>query len=117
MEEYYRLTLNETQWAILVNSLRANWEAWKQEGDPRTALAWQTYMDAYHAPSKKQFLRRRPCRGLTVTGDQQSLMYRALCDAQNKYLKENPDVLDYVNSTFLAVHAARRQKGAKERQR
>lgn len=38
--------------------------------------------------------------GLTVTGDQQSLMYRALCDAQNKYLKENPDVLDYVNSTF-----------------
>ena len=97
--------------------LTAKWEAWKQEGDPRTTLAWQTYVEAYHAPSKKQFLRRRPCRGLTVTGDQQSLMYRALCDAQNKYLKENPDVLDYVNSAFLAVHAARRQKGAKERQR
>lgn len=57
-------------------------------------------------PQKSSFCRRRPCRGLTVTGDQQSLMYRALCDAQNKYLKENPDVLDYVNSTFLAVHAA-----------
>ena len=100
-----------------VNSLRAKWEAWKQEGDPRTALAWQTYMDAYHAPLKKAVFAPATVPGLTVTGDQQSLMTRALCDAQNKYLKENPDVLDYVNSTFLAVHAARRQKGAKERQR
>lgn len=117
MEEHYRLTLDEKQWAILVNSLRAKWEAWKQAGDPRTALAWQTYMDAYHAPTKKQILRRRTLRELIVTGEQQSLMYRALCDAQNKYFKENPDVLDLVSNAFLAVHAARRQKGAKERQR
>ncbi len=116
MEEYYRLTLNETQWAILVNSLRAKWEAWKQEEIPERHLRGKHMWKPIMLP-QKAVLRRRPCRGLTVTGDQQSLMYRALCDAQNKYLKENPDVLDYVNSAFLAVHAARRQKGAKERQR
>lgn len=117
MKEYYRLTLDENQWAVLVNSLRAKWEAWKQEGDPKTALAWQTYMDAYHAPQKKRFLRRRTRRELTVTGEQQSLMYRALCDIHNKYFKENPGIVELVNNAFVAVHAARLQKGAKERWR
>ncbi len=110
MEEYYRLTLNETQWAILVNSLRAKWEAWKQEGDPRTTLAWQTYVEAYHAPSKSSFapatVPGADCHRRSAKPDVTVLSVMLKINTS----KKNPDVLDYVNSAFLAVHAARRQK-------